>query len=184
MDNFWNTFSGQLPPIPQPTKRKIFVSYHHRNDQAWYNSFSQTFGTQFDLFHDTSLERQIDSDNTQYIAQTIRDSHIKGSSLTIILCGLETHKRRWVDWEIHATLEDEHAVLAIQLPSLDYQSQTYGQVYVPTRLSENINNGYAHFVGWPSSAQELLVAIEAAIQKSSNKSLIRNTAPKMQRSRT
>lgn len=183
MNSSLDNFFSQLPSIPQPIKRRVFISYHHQNNQAWYDSFSRTFGTQLDLFHDTSLERQIDSDNTQYIAQTIRDNHIKGSSITIILIGTETGKRRWVDWEIHATLEDEHALLGIALPSPYYSLSQDGKVIVPNRFYENYQSGYAHFIHWPNDYQTLNQAIDKAIRLSSNKRLIRNTAPKMQRSR-
>lgn len=183
MDNFWNTFSGQLPPIPQPIKRKVFVSYHHRNDQAWYNSFSQTFGTQFDLFHDTSLDRQIDSDNTQYIAQAIRDGHIKGSSVTIVLMGTDTWKRRWVDWEIHATLEDGHGLLGIVLPDPYHSKDMSGNIIVPGRFFSNHQSGYAPLIHWPANYQILKQWIDYAFQlSSSNRNLIINTAPKIQRS--
>lgn len=181
MNSSYNFFST-LPPIPQPIKRKVFVSYHHANDQYWYNSFSQTFATQLDLLHDNSLDRSIDSTNAQYLNSTIREDHIKGTSLTIVLIGTETWKRRWVDWEIHATLEDEHALLGIALPQGYHNIGDQGKVIVPDRFFDNHTSGYAHFIHWPMNASNLIQAIEYAISLSANKQLIANSRSKLLRS--
>jgi hypothetical protein len=48
---------------PQTVKHKIFVSYHHGGDQAYYDAFSKLFHDTYDLIYDNSLDRQVDSDN-------------------------------------------------------------------------------------------------------------------------
>jgi hypothetical protein len=65
---------------------------------------------------DTSIDRRIGSDDVDYHQQVIREQHITGSSVTVVLCGAETWKRRWVDWEIQMTLNKRHALLGICLP--------------------------------------------------------------------
>jgi hypothetical protein len=46
-----------------PVKHKIFVSYHHGGDQAYYDAFSKAFHDTYDVIFDNSLERKIDSDD-------------------------------------------------------------------------------------------------------------------------
>ncbi len=171
----------ELPKI-QPIKRKVFISYHHKNDQGWYDSFSNYFGEQLGLFYDNSLERAEDIDNTQYLNRKIREEYIFGTSVTIVLCGVETYKRRWVDWEIHATLEYEHGLLGIVLPYPYHTLSSDNKILAPSRFFENYTSGFAHWIQWTNNYHILNSAIEEAIRKSSNVSLIENSAPKMQRS--
>src|SRR5262249_26726190 len=98
---------GSGPNIPQPLKHKIFVSYHHGGDQAYYNAFSKAFHDSYDVIYDNSLERQVDSDNVDYVRRRIQENYITGTSCTIVLVGKETWGRKYVDWEIEATLDRE-----------------------------------------------------------------------------
>ena len=68
-----------LAGLAKPTRRKVFVSYHHGSDQAYYNEFSKFFHDQFETVFDNSLERRIDSDNVDYVMQRIRDNHVTGT---------------------------------------------------------------------------------------------------------
>ncbi len=86
------------------TRRKVFISYHHRGDQEWSNRFTKLFAEHYEIFYDNSLDGRIRSDDPEYIHRAIREDHIVGSSITIVLCGAETWKRKYVDWEIHSTL--------------------------------------------------------------------------------
>ncbi len=116
------------------------------------------------------------SDDPEYISRAIREEYIQGSSLTIVLCGAETYKRKYVDWEIYSTLHHQHALLGICLPTC---ARTPGllnvNAIIPNRLYENTNSGYAHWITWDqqwASNPVLFVGhIESAIQKSMNKTL-------------
>ncbi len=115
------------------------------------------------------FQRRVDSSNTEYVMQRIRDTCIKGSSCTIVLCGVETPKRKYVDWEIKATLEKEHGLIGVQLPSL--QAGLSNQVQVPERLNRNINSGYALWIHWnelTSSVAQFRTYTEEAISRSNN----------------
>lgn len=127
-------------------KPKIFVSYQHRGDQAYYDAFSQMFHDTYDVITDNSLERQIDSDNVDYVMRQIRENYITGSSCTIVLVGAATWGRKYVDWEIKATLDKSHGLVGVQLPTL--QANQNGSVIVPGRLYDNIQSGYAIWVSW------------------------------------
>lgn len=170
---------GLLGTLYRP-RRKVFISYHHRNDQGWYNRFSTLFSSSLELFTDNSLDRDIDSDNAEYLNRTIREDYILGSSITIVLCGAETGKRRWVDWEIYSTLYYEHALLGIVLPSCS--KDVHNNYLVPDRLYLNVNSGYASWMRWNEDPNVLSNNIENAIRNSSQKTLIRNSAEKMKRS--
>lgn len=154
-------------------KRKVFVSYHHGGDQTYYNAFSQAFHDTYDVITDTSLEREVDSDDVEYVMRQIRENYIVGSSCTIVLVGKDTHARKYVDWEIKATLDKQHGLIGVQLPTLPVNSQ--GRVLVPERLSDNINSGYALWLSWAditASTQACQRHIEAVNAK--EKQLIDN----------
>jgi len=59
----WLEPGDALSRLMRPqVKRSIFVSYHHGGDRYYYDLFSKTFCDQFDVVHDNSPERAIDSD--------------------------------------------------------------------------------------------------------------------------
>jgi len=175
----YNMFGNGLWP-QQPVKRKVFLSYHHGADQAYYNAFAQTFCNAYDVISDTSLERQIDSDSVDYVMRRIRENYITGSSCTIVLVGKDTWGRKYVDWEIKATLEKEHGLIGVQLPTAPTTAQN--TVLVPYRLNDNIQSGYAIWLSWQqitAAAQTCTQYIELA--NSSDKRLIINTRDRLLR---
>ena len=88
-------------------RRKCFISYHHV-EQAYVDHFVNTF----DRAHDIFIARQfgqmpddiIDSNDTDYVMRRIRQDYIRNSTVTIVMCGKCTWARRYVDWEIQASL--------------------------------------------------------------------------------
>lgn len=154
-------------------KRKIFVSYHHQNDQWYYNEFSRIFSDSYNVIQDNSLDRVIDSDDSEYVMRRIREEYLTGSSCTFVLCGPYTPQRKFVDWEIKATLDKNHGLIGISLPNNPVTP--WNTVYVPGRLSENIYSGYALWLDWNGLIQApntLNQFIEIANARS--KTLIRN----------
>jgi hypothetical protein len=149
--------------IPQATKRRIFVSYHHGGDQAYYNAFSQAFHDTYEVIYDNSLERKIDSEDANYVMRRIRENYIMGSSCTVVLSGSNTYERKYVDWEILATLERQHGLIGAKLPTAPVTPQN--TVVAPARLHDNIESGYALWVTWEqitADAQTLSTYIEQA----------------------
>jgi hypothetical protein len=127
-------------------KPKVFVSYHHLGDRVYYELFTRAFADTYDACHDNSVDRKIDSNDSDYVIRQIRENNVTGSSCTIVLCGAATPWRKFVDWEIKATLDKQHALIGINLPSNPRDS--LGQVYKPTRLQDNIDSGYAIWLDW------------------------------------
>lgn len=154
--------------LGESVKHSIFVSYHHGGDRAYYDAFTNLFADQYGIVQDNSVEREIDSDDVEYVYQRIREEYITGSSCTVVLCGAQTPWRKFVDWEIKATLDKEHGLIAVQLP-------TNPRFAVPARLLENTQTGYAVWTSWiqlSANPKLLLKLIEQANARS--KSLIRN----------
>lgn len=167
--------------MPRPVKPKVFVSYHHERDQTYYDLFAKLFADGYDIITDTSIDRIIASNDATYQQQVIREQHITGSSITVVLCGAESWKRRWIDWEIDMTLNKQHALLGIGIPTC--QRTANGAVIVPDRLHANIVSGYASFIQWTEDPQVLRAAINDSVERARQTSKIDNSAPRMERSR-
>jgi len=154
-------------------KRKVFVSYHHKGEQAAVDAFIRTFSDGYEVFTDRSLERASDSDNTEYLNQVCRDA-IDGTSVTIVLIGKETGCRKFVDWEIRYTLHCKHGLVAISRPGL-----ADADACLPDRLVDNRKTGYAKWYSYPTSAADLKSMIDEAYFADSSK--IDNSREKMSR---
>ena len=130
----------KLMPALMP-KRRIFVSYHHRGDAAFYEFFSLLVHDHYEAVEDRSLERMIDSDNSDYVIQKIRDDYLTGTSCTVVLCGADTPGRKFVDWEIKSSLDKKNTLIGLCLPSNTTR-------VVPDRFLDNYNSGYALWLQW------------------------------------
>ena len=102
---------------------KVFISYHHRNDQAYKNELIN-FGRSFGVFIDRSVDTGDISENLddQTIREKIRDDYLRDSTVTIVLVGVETKLRKHIDWEIYSSMFDgvrnkQSGILVINLPS-------------------------------------------------------------------
>lgn len=105
------------------TKHKVFISYHHANDQ-WYKEELLRLNKVHDIFIDGSVNiGDIDDDlPSETIRQIIRDSYLADSTVTILLVGTETKNRKHVDWElkssmINGNVNKKSGILVITLPS-------------------------------------------------------------------
>ncbi|WP_112196666.1 TIR domain-containing protein [Pseudomonas sp. LG1E9] len=167
-----------LAGLEKPMKHRIFLSYHHSFDQGYYDAFSKHFHDTLEAIHDKSLDKEIDSDNVDYVMRKIRDEYLTGTSSTIVLIGAETYTRKYIDWEIKATLDKEHALVGVYLPTAK-RSADGSKIIVPGRLYDNVASGFASLVSWETitaSANALDDCIKAA--KAKSKSLIDNSREK------
>jgi len=152
-----------------PIKRRIFISYHHDSDQWYYNEFSRFFAYGYEAIKDNSLDRLIDSDNTDYVIRRIREKYITGTSCTIVLCGPQTRWRKYVDWEIKATLDRKHGLIGIKLPNNPADPQ--GRYHKPDRLQDNVDTGYAVLLNW-NELNKRPEFLKGTIEIANNKSSI------------
>ncbi|WJG70193.1 TIR domain-containing protein [Spiroplasma ixodetis] len=88
--------------------RKIFISYHHLREQEEKNQLAELikkYGNYLNI-KDMSVERG-DIEPTwshNKIAKTIRQNHLKDTTITILILGIHTKCRQHIDWEIEASL--------------------------------------------------------------------------------
>ncbi len=107
------------------SKHKVFISYHHENDQGYKKSLLDwNESNNFDIFIDASVDTGDIDENLpdQSIRQIIRDEYLRDSTVTILLVGTDTKGRKHIDWEIYSSMYDgqvnkKSGVLVIQLPS-------------------------------------------------------------------
>jgi hypothetical protein len=170
---FWGMDSG---PLFRRPKRRLFVSYDHLRDGSRYERFLLLFGSGFDFVRDNSVEREIGTDDAAaHIAYLSREA-MAGCHALAILCGPETHRRKFVDWEIRAALEKGLALIAIPLP--DCPKDAEGNLALPERFRKNFASGYAVLCPWSGLAateEDLSAKVRFALERPPE--LIDNSAP-------
>lgn len=104
---------------------KVFISYHHENDQQYKDQLVE-FGHQNSIFVDKSVDTGDISNElgAQRIREKIRDEYLRDSTVTIVLVGMETNRRKHVDWEIYSSMYDgavnkKSGILVINLHETD-----------------------------------------------------------------
>lgn len=142
-------------------RHKVFISYHHANDQDYKNTFINIMGT--DHIVDRSVgDEDIDDKNmnTEAIRQKIRDEYIANATVTVVLIGNETWKRKHVDWEISSSIRNTKknsrtGLIGILLPSYKRPKPgKYTRYTVPPRFWDNVNeenfnsDSFAKIYGW------------------------------------
>ena len=128
---------------------KVFISHHHANDQGYKNGLVE-FGEENGIFVDRSVDTgDIDDDLTaESIRTKIRDEYLRDSTVTIVLVGTETQRRKHIDWEIHSSMYDgavnkRSGILVINLPSISTE-------FVSTSHGEEEKNLYPDITSWTS----------------------------------
>lgn len=112
---------------------KVFISYHHSNDQE-YKEALVAFGERYSIFVDRSVDTGDipDAWTDEQIRREIRDRYLRDSTVTVVLVGTETRRRKHVDWEIHSSMYDgsvnkRSGIVVINLPGVsDYFGAPYG----------------------------------------------------------
>ena|SRR6266545_2869289 len=113
--------------LPQyaPVKRKAFISFH-QEDRPEVDAFIEQWATRQGVFIPKALgvsnnDDFINSTNPEYVMSQIRTKYLGDSTVTIVLIGSCTHGRRYVDWEIKASLRqgatDPSGLIGLLLPS-------------------------------------------------------------------
>lgn len=168
-------------------RRKCFISYHHA-DQDYVNQFVRDFDHSNDCFIARGLGEEmpgdvIDSYNTDYVMAKIRERFLRDTTVTIVLLGRCTWARRYVDWEIQASLRQgmitiPNGLLGIKLPTFSGQ--------FPDRFDRNLSadwpriDCYARHMDYPNSTASLEAAIESAHgRRTTHHNLISNPRDRM-----
>ena len=91
---------------------------------------------------------------TETIRQKIRDKYLADSTVTVVLIGSETWKRKHVDWEISSSIRETEnssrsGLIGIILPSYPRKDKTkYNSKTIPPRLYDNIKCNFASIHNW------------------------------------
>lgn len=169
------------------SRHKVFIAYYE-DDRVEVDAFVDRWAVREEVFIPkvlgiSSSDDFINSDDTNYVMDRIRSKYLGDSTVTIVLIGICTHSRRYVDWEIksslrHGDVYTPNGLLGILLPSA-------GQgAYLPERFAANWNTAevecYARYRYAPTSAMELRSWIEDAhAARTSRAHLITNSADMM-----
>ncbi|MCK4620430.1 MAG: TIR domain-containing protein [Desulfobacterales bacterium] len=129
-------------------KHKVFISYHHFNDQAYKEELLR-LNYLHDIFIDASVDTGGIDDNLSddAIRQKIRDEYLRDSTVTVVLVGTDTKNRKHVDWEIYSsmfdgTVNNKSGVFVIQLPTTGCTN------FHAAHGDEEKNNLYPNVTGW------------------------------------
>ena len=152
-------------------RHKVFVSYHHDNDQEYRDLFEGLFSDIHDIIVSQSVQiGDIDQNlKTDTIRQKIRDEYLRDSTVTVVLIGAETWKRKHVDWEIGASIRQTQyssrsGLLGILLPTYPIYPKYYPYT-IPPRLYDNIQCGFANIYGWNTNPNRVQSWIHDAFDR-------------------
>ena len=144
-------------------RRRVFVSYHHEEDQDYKDRFVRMMS---DHIEDKSVSTGEIIDQglpVDEIRLRIRDEYISDATVTVVLIGRCTWQRKHVDWEISASLidtchNDRCGLLGIRIPThTDFRNAECNPRLIPPRLAYNCegNDPFAVVHRWSGSENEV-----------------------------
>ena len=167
-------------------RRNVFISYYHGDQEEvnqFVNDFSSVFIPKTVGVRDGDFD--FDSNDPQYIMRKIREQKLMDSTVTIVLVGNCTHSRRYVDWEVKASLQQgqtlPNGLIAINLPYMGTRGNLPPRVYANVIRDADKNDiGYARYYQYPISKQQLSKWVEDAYQaRTERANLINNSRDMM-----
>ncbi len=170
--NVINSIDTKLPLIQ--TKRKCFVSYYHKDDSKYKESF-------LNLMDDLTVTKSVkDGDiksdlSDEYVKQLIQKGYLSDTTVLVVLIGPKTKCRKHVDWEISGALnykvgESYAGLLGLKLPehpNYGTGNTTYSEILA--RLSDNFKSGYAVIRDYTTDRKKLHEYIELAYNNRKSK---------------
>jgi len=95
--------ASQMEEPAVPSKRLLFVSYHHSRDASYRARFEQDF---HELFESVSIyPGEINTKASELSVKHDIRTRIKECECLIVLIGATTYTRKWVDYEIRTALD-------------------------------------------------------------------------------
>ena len=149
--------------MPQTKRHKVFISYHHDEDQEYKDRFVKMM--KGNVVDKSVKDKDIDDRNTKTAAirRKIRDDFIADATVTVVLIGPWTWQRKHVDWEIGSSIRKTRknarcGLLGILLPNHpNSRSRTFNPRLIPPRLADNCkgDDPYACIYRWSGSPNEV-----------------------------
>lgn len=135
-------------------RHKVFISFHEK-DKRYRDQIVRMLGDDIvdKSVHDEDIDDRL---KTSTIRQKIRDEFIADASVTVVLIGPDTCRRKHVDWEIGSSIRKTKknsrcGLLSILLPNHpNYNDATYDSALIPPRLADNCigEDPYAKIYRW------------------------------------
>lgn len=170
-------------------RHKVFVSYHHANDEDYRNEFDRLCNGNVLVSKSVQLGDIDPNLNAERTRQIIRDKYLRDSTVTVVLIGTKTWKRKHVDWEISSSIRQtkynsRNGLLGILLPSHpSYNTGSYDPYIIPPRLHDNVYNGFAKIYNWTNDSYQIQKWIHEAFNRrndvlpDNSRDLFRNNRP-------
>ncbi len=169
-------------------RHKVFVSFHHgveydpKSGVNYKNKFVRLFQDHSEAIISKAVqEGDIDPySKTETIRQKIRDNYLRDSTVTVVLIGPETWKRKHVDWEISSSIRDtpsnpRSGLLGLFLPThpdhnrerfdLYHGRKKYNSYTIPPRLYKNVECGFAKLYDWTEEPSKIMKWIHEAFER-------------------
>lgn len=128
--------------------RSVFFSFHYQRDIMRVQQVKQHYITKGSYtaggFFDGSLEEKSKKEGDLAVKNLI-DKGLSGSSVTCVLIGNETYKRRWVDYEILKSVELGMGVLGIRIH----------QLKDPNTGADTLGSNPFYYLGYGASGDKL-----------------------------
>lgn len=166
---------------------KVFLSYYYEEDAHYRYLFEKYFSN---VIVSKSVEvGDIEPNrNSDYVYQKLRDEYLRDSTVTVVLIGQHTWQRKFVDWEVYATLRNtkynaRSGLLGLILPTYRRpKPDKYNAHTIPPRLYDNVaerNDGqqpYANIYWWTEDPMVISNVIHEAFLRRNNTTPINNRA--------
>jgi hypothetical protein len=162
--------------------RNCFVSYYHERDQNFFSELRDIISNM--KVADYSLKDDIGHLTDETIYKKVR-SKMRNCSVTVVLIGERTGHRKWIDWEIWASLRGynhptnsllsfkPNGLLAIYLPVNSHS--------IPNRLQDNVKTRYAVNMKWENLERDFESKVNFAYHnRMNNLHRIDNSRKKME----
>jgi hypothetical protein len=142
---------------------RVFISFHHRNDDNYRKIFQLRFGNRFGVIAPNAVSDGDINPNAddEIIRRRIRDDYLRDTTVTVVLVGTETWGRKHVDWEVASSLRDTQlnrrsGLLGILLPShAEFGKKNVDVATLPPRLANNVTCGYAQLYHWSEQESDV-----------------------------
>ncbi|MDR1123282.1 MAG: TIR domain-containing protein [Elusimicrobiota bacterium] len=148
--------------------RKVFFSFHYRNDIWRVNSVRNhditKDGIEESGYIDAAEFEKIKRQGEDSILRWI-DGQLEGTSVTVVLIGSETADREYVKYEIKKSIERGNGLLGIYIHNIENQdglkSSEGRNPFISQSMSASFryktydwvnDNGYKNFASWVEAA--------------------------------
>lgn len=159
------------------TRHKCFLSYHAA-DSDEVADFVEDFGDVFipRVVGVSEEDDFIDSDDTDYVMDRIREKYLRDSTVTIVMIGQCTWARRFVDWEVYSSLRNDKLNRRSGLMAITLRSRADKDRQLPARVGDNVDDDklYARWWKYPTSGSSLKNMIQEAFDARTTKAHLIN----------